>query len=120
MLQAQQLLEQGGQLSSRLNEVITEVREISKYSNGGLETVEQYLRQSQEHLKEHVAELKESVQSLLDEYADRVKSQTVERLSTWNEQTEQFTRSMVDSVKLIQDVIDEMEAKGRPAANAYR
>ena len=57
----------------------------------------------------------ESLQSELSELLvnmmNQVQGQTQERLNEWNRQTSEFTSTMVDAMKALQSVVDDMESR---------
>ncbi|MYM64490.1 anti-phage ZorAB system protein ZorA [Pseudomaricurvus sp. HS19] len=96
--------EQIGQASSRLGDAATKAEH-------GFSAVNSHFDALGKSLQNHVAALEKQVADLLSDYADRVQSQTVNRLNTWNEQTNSYISSMTDAVRTLSSVVDEMDSK---------
>ncbi|MEO3679052.1 anti-phage ZorAB system protein ZorA [Rheinheimera sp. FR7-31] len=77
----------------------------------GLTAVETHFDSLAKTLQSHLTEVQQQVADLLSEYGDRVKDQTVARLNTWNEHTNQYISAMTDAVKTLSSVVDEIDGK---------
>ncbi len=66
-------------------------------------------REYLESLDDEMQAFSERVQQMLVEYTERVNGQTIERLNTWNEQTQKFTSTMVDAVNTVNEVANQLE-----------
>ena len=65
-------------------------------------------------LKEKIEELQEQIGKLMTDYAEKVETQTVERLNIWNEQTLEFCNLLKESVATMNDIIGEIHDKIPP------
>lgn len=113
------------ELSTRFKELVGDLRgageEVTRASNtfneaaskaeSGLTSVDRHFNSLAESLREHLAEVQQQVSKLLSDYAERVQSQTVARLNTWNEQTNSYISSMTDAVRTLSSVVDEIDGK---------
>jgi len=77
----------------------------------GLSAVDGHFSQLMTSLESHVESLNKQVTGLLDQYASRVKDQTVDRMTTWNEETASYIGAMTDAVRTINAVVDEIDGK---------
>jgi hypothetical protein len=62
-------------------------------------------------LKNHLTELETQVAHLLQQYSTQVQKQTQDRFDEWNEQTKDFSQTLIVAIKTIADVVDEIESK---------
>ena len=62
-------------------------------------------------LKENINNLHQEVVKSFENYKESVTNQTNERLEQWNEKTNQFSSSMLNTVKAIQAIVDDIEKK---------
>jgi methyl-accepting chemotaxis protein len=94
-------------LIASAQEVATGAAQASK----GLENVKDNFTILAKSLDDSVQTLSQKIAELLDDYSERVKNQTVQRMTTWNEQTNQYISSMTDAVRALNDVVDEIDGK---------
>ena len=80
----------------------------------GLTAVDKHFRELARTLELHLTGLEQQVADLLDDYGKRVQEQTVERLNTWNEQTNNYISAMTDAVRTLSSVVDEIDGKISP------
>lgn len=85
--------------------------EAAEKAESGFNSVDKHFNALAETLKAHLAEVQDQVAKLLTDYSERVQSQTVSRLNTWNEQTNNYISSMTDAVHVLSSVVDEIEGK---------
>ena len=62
-------------------------------------------------LKENIISLHQEVVGIFENYRESITNQTNERLEQWNEKTSQFSNSMLNTVKAIQAIVDDIEKK---------
>lgn len=102
-------------------ERITETAEImgvaAEKAGAGLSAVEGHFDTLSKSLSDSVESLGNQVAELLKDYSERVQSQTVARLNTWNEQTNNYIGSMTDAVRALNNVVDEIDGKIRSPQN---
>ena len=77
----------------------------------GLSAVDRHFNQLMTSLESHLNSLNKQVASLLDDYSNKVKDQTVDRMTTWNEQTSTYIGHMTDAVRTLSAVVDEIDGK---------
>lgn len=70
------------------------------------------------NLDKQISNLEERQRAVLESYASQVDTQVKDRMSVWNQQTTQVLNSMTDTIKVLSDLIDEIESKANhvPAA----
>lgn len=126
--------ELAGQLARNLQQLINDLYEVGEKlqtSAQAIETGASHASKSLENVKENftylakslddsVMTLSQKIAELLDDYSDRVKNQTVQRMATWNEQTNQYISSMTDAVRALNDVVDEIDGKVSSANHRAR
>lgn len=89
--------------------------QAAELAEAGFRSIDSHFSQLSQSLKEHVAQLEEQVGKLLSDYSTQVRAQTVERLNTWNEHTNQYTSEMTRAVQALSSVVDEIDSKQRRA-----
>lgn len=80
-------------------------------AENGLTAVDRHFAQLMTSLESHIDSLNKQVTGLLDEYATKVKDQTVDRMTTWNEETASYIGAMTEAVRTINAVVDEIDGK---------
>ena len=80
------------------------------------QSMEQNVIHYRESIKQQIEEFTEKVSGFLHQYTQEVESQTSSRLGTWNKQTEDYSKSMINVVNAMQCLIDEVESKTKTAA----
>lgn len=65
----------------------------------------------QRALSEHVEQLEQQLDRILKEYSDQVRTQTIDRLNVWNQQTHEFATTMEKAVRAVSEVVDEIDDK---------
>lgn len=108
-----QLTEELNLSRDRLNETAQTMGDAAEKAESGLVAVDRHFDSLAKSLREHVESLESQVANLLSDYSERVQSQTVTRLNTWNEQTNTYIGSMTDAVRALNDVVDEIDGKVR-------
>jgi hypothetical protein len=94
-----------------LGVVVESLSVATKHAESGFSAVDQHLESFQKALINNVKDLEEQISELLTNYTDQVQGQTVERLNEWNKQTQEFSSGMLDTVKALQSVIDDMDVQ---------
>jgi ABC-type transporter Mla subunit MlaD len=108
-----QALEGLQQVRSGMSTIVDTLAMATQHADSGFSAVDQHLQGFQKTLKEHVASLESELGELLTNMMDQVQGQTHERLNSWNEQTSEFTSSMIQAVRALQGVVDDMETHAR-------
>ncbi|WP_027948941.1 anti-phage ZorAB system protein ZorA [Haliea salexigens] len=90
------------------------LNEAASKAENGLTSVDRHFNTLAESLQTHLAAVQKQVADLLSDYGERVQSQTVTRLNTWNEQTNSYISSMTDAVRTLSSVVDEIDGKVSP------
>lgn len=96
---------------SQISEASAQFSQASARAEGSFVAVNQHFDTLSNSLREHIAAVENQVAQLLTEYSERVQSQTVTRLNTWNEQTNNYISSMTDAVRTLSGVVDEIDDK---------
>ena len=104
-----------GALGEGLKRAATEVFNASQGAVEQTKDLRQHQRDLQQAMQDHITDLQGKIANLLTEYGQRVQGQTTERLTEWNNQTRDFSSTMVDATKVIAELVDDMESK-RPLA----
>lgn len=113
MEQFKVLVEQVSSLNTRIESTAQTMNNAAEKAESGFTAVDKHFDQLSQSLREHVKQLEEQVANLLNDYAERVQSQTVTRLNVWNEHTNSYIGSMTDAVRALNDVVDEIDGKIR-------
>lgn len=87
------------------------LNEAAGKAESGFIAVDKHFNTLAQSLQSHLTEVQQQVADLLSNYSDRVKDQTVARLNTWNEQTNNYISSMSDAVRTLSSVVDEIDGK---------
>lgn len=106
-----ELQENFGVLGERLENTAKQVSNAGESAVIQTEKMLQYQLELQQGMQLHIEQLQEKMADLLNDYSQRVQGQTVERLNEWNNQTRDFSNSMVDATKVIAEIVDEIENK---------
>lgn len=106
-----QLVEQMESVNNRMDETAVTLGTAAERADSGLAAVDRHFKALMEDLSKHLEDVNNQVTHLLDEYANKVKDQTADRLNVWNEQTTEFMGAMTDSVRTISAVVDEIDGK---------
>jgi DNA anti-recombination protein RmuC len=101
-------------LQARLEHTTSTLTQAADKAESGLSAVDKHFNQLTSSLESHVDKLNQQVANLLDDYASRVKDQTIDRLNTWNKHTESYIGAMTEAVESINTVVDEIDGKLRP------
>ena len=110
---SQELLESLTEASETIENTAELMGSAPEKAESGLDAVGVHFEAVSESMKRHVAELQEQVAKLLADYGEQVKGQTVERMNTWNEQTNQYTSAMTNAVNALSSVVDDIDIKLR-------
>lgn len=105
----QKTLEGYQALIRAMDDVVTKLQGATESAERGFSIVHEHLNEFKKSMTNHVAELDEHIQKLLINYADQVQGQTIERLNTWNAQTNDYISLMTGAVRALNDVVDELE-----------
>lgn len=99
------------QLTNDMNEVTVKLRGATESAERGFAIVHEHLDAFKKTMTNQVVELDEHIQKLLNNYADQVHVQTLERLKVWNTHTNEYISLMTGAVRAMNDVVDELESK---------
>lgn len=94
-------------LIKTMDDVVTRLHGATESAERGFGHLDEF----KESMKSHAEELDEHIRRLLINYADQVRSQTIERLNTWNEQTNDYISLMTSAMRVLNDVVDGIENK---------
>jgi polyhydroxyalkanoate synthesis regulator phasin len=98
-------------INQLLNSTATTLEDAAEKAGDGLSSVNSHFDNLTKSLSKHVNELEEQISNLLSDYSERVQSQTSDRMNVWNEQTNSYIGAMTDAVRVINDVVDEIDSK---------
>lgn len=98
-------------INQLLNSTATTLEDAAEKAGDGLSSVNIHFDNLTKSLSKHVNELEEQISDLLSDYSERVQSQTSDRMNVWNEQTNSYIGAMTDAVRVINDVVDEIDSK---------
>lgn len=90
------------------------LNEAAGKAESGFIAVDKHFNTLAQSLQSHLTEVQQQVADLLSNYSDRVKDQTVARLSIWNEQTNNYISAMTNAVQTLSSVVDEIDGKVTP------
>ena len=96
-------------VSATAQSASTAFAEMNGRQQSFLHELDRSLKQYESSMKDQVELLTEQVSGFLQDYAGQVEQQTNSRLDVWNRQTEEFTKQMVNTVQVLQEVISEIE-----------
>ena len=91
--------------------VTKDLKDAALYAESGLKAVDQNMNKFIDDMSAQVELLEAQAANLLEEFAKRVSDQTRQRMSEWNEQTNQYSESMVRVVNTINSVVSEIDSK---------
>lgn len=111
-----QALEGFRSLRDTMDQVAEKLKTATESADNGFNAVHHHMETLQKTLNNHVSELEEHLARLLSDYADRVQSQTMDRMDHWNVHTNQYTTAMTSAIQSLASVVDEIENKARPVA----
>lgn len=100
-----------GEVGNLIVGASTTLGEAAEKAESGFVAVDKHFNALAESLNAHLAEVQDQVSRLLSDYSERVQSQTVSRLNTWNEQTNNYISAMTDAVHTLSGVVDEIDGK---------
>jgi uncharacterized phage infection (PIP) family protein YhgE len=106
-----QSLEGYQKLTKDMDDVAVKLRGATESAERGFATVHEHLEGFKKSMTNHVVELDEHIQKLLNNYADQVHVQTLDRLNVWNKHTNDYISLMTGAVRAMNDVVDELENK---------
>lgn len=110
-----QALEGYRSLRESMDQVVDKLNSATEKAESGFVAVHRHMESLQKSLNEHVSELEEHLARLLSNYAERVQSQTSDRMDQWNVHTNQYTTAMTSAIQALASVVDEIENKARVA-----
>ena len=87
------------------------LNEVYSISKDNVEAINEHQRILLAKLEEHVNNLNEELQKVLENYSRAVAEQTYSRLSEWDKGTENYTKAMVSVVETMQAIVEDMESK---------
>jgi len=87
------------------------LNEAAGKAENGLTAVDRHFQELSKSLESHLESVQKQVADLLSDYSERVQDQTVARLNTWNEQTNNYISSMTNAVSTLSGVVDEIDGK---------
>jgi len=99
------------QLREQLQHVAGYLLQSATTAKETFDKLDQSQRDFLDGLKEKIEELQEQIGKLMTDYAEKVETQTVERLNIWNEQTLEFCNLLKESVATMNDIMGEIHDK---------
>jgi len=107
----QDIAQQIQEVNSSINSTASTMDSAADKAERGLTAVDKHFDQLGQSLDLHLQKIQKNLADLLSDYSDRVKAQTTDRMNTWTEQTNSYATKMVDVVRVINDVVDEIDGK---------
>ena len=98
-------------ISSESEEILNSINTLFSNSNNSFNELSRNQTSFLNQLKENINNLHQEVVKSFENYKESVTNQTNERLEQWNEKTNQFSSSMLNTVKAIQAIVDDIEKK---------
>ena len=98
-------------VASESEEVLNSVNTLLERSNSSFNELSRQQNAFLSQLKDNMSSLHQEVVEMFENYRESVTNQTNERLEQWNEKTNQFSSSMLNTVKAIQSIVDDIEKK---------
>ena len=99
------------EIKNSIKETGNDLKVSAETAKSGYEIVSEHYANLQKSLEHHLTDLEQQITTLLRNYADQVQSQTIERMSEWNKQTSEFSRSMIDAVEAVGAVVEEIDMR---------
>ncbi|MCK5229605.1 MAG: methyl-accepting chemotaxis protein [Desulfobulbaceae bacterium] len=91
-----------------MEETVDALKEAALKAMTGFEKMSLSQDEFLEGLNDRIGMLQKNVADMLDDYSQRVQSQTVERLEVWNKHTNEFCVSMKDAVATMNDIVSDI------------
>ncbi len=107
----QELFDKFDQLRLQLSSVTEQMGQATSHAENSFEAMEKHMRSFVSALGEEVENLELKVASLMEQYGNKVNSQTADRMDVWNKQTAVYLSDMTRAVQAISNVLDEIEGK---------
>lgn len=98
-------------ITSESEEILNSVNTLFNKSNNSFNEMSKQQTAFLNQLKENIISLHQEVVGIFENYKESITNQTNERLEQWNEKTSQFSNSMLNTVKAIQSIVDDIEKK---------
>lgn len=109
----QRLTDQLQLAGERIDTTANTMNSAADKAESGLSSVDRHFTSLTQSLNEHVQQLERQVANLLNDYSERVSSQTGRRMDEWNEQTNRYITAMTNAVQVLNGVVDEIDGKIR-------
>jgi hypothetical protein len=107
------VLTQYQKFTGEARETTENLRLATEHAESAFSSVDQHLQQFQQSMEKQVNDMQEHMQNLMIHFAEQVKSQTVERMQTWTDETSQYSSVMTKAINSIADAVDDLEDKIR-------
>jgi DNA repair exonuclease SbcCD ATPase subunit len=104
-------LEGYGRLSQEMDSVAEKLKAATISAENGFSAVHGHLDDFKKALKNNIEEVQEHLGELLAAYAEKVQTQTSDRMNEWNKQTSAYIGLMTNAVRAISDIVEGMESK---------
>jgi gas vesicle protein len=104
-------LEGYGRLSQEMDSVAEKLKAATISAENGFSAVHGHLDDFKKALKNNIEEVQEHLGELLAAYAEKVQTQTRDRMNEWNKQTSAYIGLMTNAVRAISDIVEGMESK---------
>jgi hypothetical protein len=109
--QLKTVLNQYQQFAGEVRQTSENLRLATEHAESGFASVDQHLQQFQQSMEKQVNDMQEQMQNLMVHFAEQVKTQTVERIQVWTDETSKYTSEMTRAISTIADVVDDIEGK---------
>lgn len=98
-------------LSDNLTDVSNEAEDLVNTANSLISNSDRTFNDLSKNLKESVSSLEKQVQETFDNFVKSLNYQTEDRLTVWNDQTQQFSSAMLGIVQTMRTLLNEYEEK---------
>jgi len=92
-------------------EVGESIKDSSASVGGNFEQLNEKVQEHITHMEQSLRDYREDSQRQLNEYAEKVTGTTGDRLNQWNEQTREFSSTLVQAVSSMNDMLDDIDEK---------
>lgn len=117
--QFESLFENLEQMQGQFSDLGNSIKEATQNFLDGFDDLKKDAKEISETHMEYIDKLGNQFDEHLTKYSDKVRSQTIERLDQWNQQTTRFsglmteaTAAMKETIEEVQEIIEEIKKKG--------
>jgi hypothetical protein len=109
--QLKTVLSQYQQFTGEARETSKNLRLATEHAENAFSSVDQHLQQFQKSMEKQVNDMQEQMQNLMMHFAEQVKTQTVERMQVWTDETSKYSSVMAKAINSMADAVDDLEDK---------